>query len=43
MSTIVMAALGGLIGVGAFLVLAGLTGRTVFAGGGNDGTRPMGG
>jgi tight adherence protein B len=33
MSTIVMATLGGLIGVGAFLALAGLTGRTVFADG----------
>ena len=31
MSTVVMAALGGLAGVGAFLVVAGLTGRQVFA------------
>ena len=31
MSTLVMAALGGLAGVGAFLVFAGLTGRQVFA------------
>jgi len=31
MSTVVMAALGGLAGVGAFLVFAGLTGRQVFA------------
>ena len=33
MSTVVMAALGGLAGVGAFLVVAGLTGRQVFAAG----------
>lgn len=31
MSTVVMAALGGLAGVGAFLIFAGLTGRQVFA------------
>ena len=30
MSTVVMAALGGLVGVGGFLVMAGLTGRSVF-------------
>ena len=32
MSVVVIAALGGLVGAGAFLVLAGLTGRRVFAG-----------
>lgn len=31
MSTVVMAALGGLVGVGGFLVMAGLAGREVFA------------
>ena len=29
MSTVVMAALGGLVGVGAFLIVAGLSGRQV--------------
>lgn len=33
MSTVVMAALGGMVGVGGFLVMAGLTGRQVFVAG----------
>ena len=33
MSTLIIAALGGLVGAGAFLVLAGLAGRPVFVGG----------